>query len=167
VTHFNRLGADGFLAGQAPDTEHAMSTGCLSARFLSARVLPRIAAAFVPTRGVAAAERSAAGEWPPAAPDIPTAAEAGYPQFTSGGLPGMFGARDMPAELRERIAADMRDVLVIPPVIATPVIATPANLGMAAHNATPSEFAAILDEQRAQWAAIAQDYVIEPVHQIC
>jgi hypothetical protein len=35
---------------------------------------------------------------------------------------------------------------------------------MAAHGTTPSEFAAILDEQRAKWAAIAQDHGIKPVH---
>jgi tripartite-type tricarboxylate transporter receptor subunit TctC len=55
----------------------------------------------------------------PAAPDIATAAEAGYPQFAFGGLLGVFGPRDMPAELRERIAADMRGVPAEPAVIAT------------------------------------------------
>jgi hypothetical protein len=36
--------------------------------------------------------------------------------------------------------------------------------GMAAHGTTPAEFAAILDEQRAKWAAIAHDHSIKPVH---
>jgi tripartite-type tricarboxylate transporter receptor subunit TctC len=37
-------------------------------------------------------------------------------------------------------------------------------IGMAAHGTTPAEFAAILDEQRAKWAAIAHDHSIKPVH---
>lgn len=44
------------------------------------------------------------------------------------------------------------------------VIATPANIGMAAHGTTQAEFAAILDEQRAKWAAIAHNHDIKPVH---
>jgi tripartite-type tricarboxylate transporter receptor subunit TctC len=47
----------------------------------------------------------------PAAPDVPTAAEAGYPQLTFSAVTGFFGGPDMPAELRERIAADVRSVV--------------------------------------------------------
>jgi tripartite-type tricarboxylate transporter receptor subunit TctC len=94
----------------------------------------------------------------PAAPDVPTVAEAGYPQFTFGGLLGMFGPRDMPAELRERIASEIGDVLAMPAVITTL-----ANIGMAARGSSPGEFAAILDEQRTKWAAIAREHRIKPV----
>ena len=40
----------------------------------------------------------------PAAPDVPTVAESGYPEFTFGGFLGLFGPKDMPTNLRERIA---------------------------------------------------------------
>jgi tripartite-type tricarboxylate transporter receptor subunit TctC len=94
----------------------------------------------------------------PAAPDIPTVGEAGFAEFTFGGLLGMFGPRDMPADLRERIAADMREVLARPAVIDTL-----AGIGMAVRGSTPAEFASILDEQRVKWAAIARDNGIKPV----
>jgi tripartite-type tricarboxylate transporter receptor subunit TctC len=98
------------------------------------------------------------GRHAPAAPDIPTVAEAGFSQFTFGGLLGMFGPKDMPSDLRARIAAEMGDVLAQPAVIATL-----ANIGMAARPTSPGEFAAILDEQRAKWAAVAHDHGIKPV----
>jgi tripartite-type tricarboxylate transporter receptor subunit TctC len=44
----------------------------------------------------------------PFAPEVPTVAEAGYPDLTFDAITGFFGWRDMPAELRERIAADVR-----------------------------------------------------------
>ena len=46
----------------------------------------------------------------PAAPEIPTAAEAGFPQLTFDGVTGFIGWRDIPRELRDRIAADVRAV---------------------------------------------------------
>ena len=42
------------------------------------------------------------------APDVPTAREAGYPMLTVDGLFGFFGWRDMPSDLRHRIAEDVR-----------------------------------------------------------
>src|ERR1700722_9581671 len=44
----------------------------------------------------------------PSAPDVPTAAEAGYPALTFESIGGVFGSRDMPLALREKIAADFR-----------------------------------------------------------
>ena len=52
----------------------------------------------------------------PTAPDIPTAAEAGYPALTFDGLVGLFGPPNMAAALRERIAADIRAVAADPGV---------------------------------------------------
>lgn len=43
-----------------------------------------------------------------AAPDVPTAKEAGYPALTVDGLFGFFGWREMSVDLRDRIAADIR-----------------------------------------------------------
>jgi tripartite-type tricarboxylate transporter receptor subunit TctC len=93
----------------------------------------------------------------PAAADVPTLAEAGYPGFFSGGLLGMFGPKDMPLELRERIAADMADVLNRPDVQDRL-----ASFGLVAHPTTPAEFAAILDAQRAKWSAVARENDIKP-----
>jgi hypothetical protein len=46
----------------------------------------------------------------PLAPDVPTAQEAGYPDLTFDGVVGFYGWRDMPADLKQRIAADVRAV---------------------------------------------------------
>src|SRR4029077_17402082 len=43
-----------------------------------------------------------------AAPDLPTAIEAGFPELTVEAPLGFFGPKTMPMELRERIAADVR-----------------------------------------------------------
>jgi tripartite-type tricarboxylate transporter receptor subunit TctC len=93
----------------------------------------------------------------PAVADVPTVAESGFPGFFSGGLLGMFGPKDMPAELRERIASEMRDVLGRPEVKERL-----ASFGLVAHGTSPAEFAAILDTQRAKWAAIAREHDIKP-----
>jgi len=44
------------------------------------------------------------------APDIPTAAEAGYPQLTMETAGGLYGPKDMPDNERESIAADFRNI---------------------------------------------------------
>jgi tripartite-type tricarboxylate transporter receptor subunit TctC len=86
----------------------------------------------------------------PQVPEVPTATEAGYPELTFEGAVGLYGWRDMPIDLKERIAADVRTV-AIDPVIATRV----ANMGSALRIGTPTEFAAAIEEQRARIAAIA------------
>jgi len=44
-------------------------------------------------------------------PDVPTITEVGLPDLTFDGLVGVFGQRDMPLALRERIASDVREAL--------------------------------------------------------
>jgi tripartite-type tricarboxylate transporter receptor subunit TctC len=44
-------------------------------------------------------------------PDVPTAAEAGYDEFTFVGGAGFFGWRDMPLPVRERVIRDVNAVL--------------------------------------------------------
>jgi tripartite-type tricarboxylate transporter receptor subunit TctC len=91
----------------------------------------------------------------PAAPDVPTVAEAGFPEFTFGGLLGLFAPKDMSADLRERIASDVREVLAEPEVKRRLV-----NLGLFARGTSAADFTIILDEQRAKWAAIAREHDI-------
>jgi tripartite-type tricarboxylate transporter receptor subunit TctC len=93
----------------------------------------------------------------PAAPETPTFVEAGYPDFAFGGLLGLFGPKDMPAELRERISADVRTALAEPDVKQRLT-----NRGLVARGTTPAGFSAILDEQRAKWSALARAHGIKP-----
>lgn len=87
----------------------------------------------------------------PQAPDVPTAKEAGYPELTFRSVAGFYGWRDMPTELKERIAADVRAVAADPTVVARV-----ASIGAVINTGTPAEFAAAIEEQRAKIAAIAR-----------
>jgi tripartite-type tricarboxylate transporter receptor subunit TctC len=87
----------------------------------------------------------------PTAPDIPTANEAGYPALTFESVGGVFGPRGMPEKLRETIAADFRAVSA-DPVIAARI----ADIGTIMDIRGPAAFAASVQEQRDQLAAIAK-----------
>ena len=45
-----------------------------------------------------------------AAPEVPTAREQGYPSLEIEGMAGLFGIRSMSEQLKEKIAADVREV---------------------------------------------------------
>jgi tripartite-type tricarboxylate transporter receptor subunit TctC len=47
----------------------------------------------------------------PIAPDIPSVVEAGYPSLLASPVLGLLGPRDMPIDLRKRIAADVLTTL--------------------------------------------------------
>jgi len=86
-----------------------------------------------------------------AAPELPTAREIGHPELAADGFQGFFGWRGMSDELRDRIAADVRAVG------ADPALADKlAVLGQAMRTGTPAELAAMIAEQRARIAEIAQ-----------
>jgi tripartite-type tricarboxylate transporter receptor subunit TctC len=79
----------------------------------------------------------------PALGDVPTVAEAGFPEMEIEGLSGLFGWRDMPPELRDRIAADMR-VVARDPVLQLRFEAS----GQRVLTGTPAQFAAAIGRQR-------------------
>jgi tripartite-type tricarboxylate transporter receptor subunit TctC len=87
----------------------------------------------------------------PQASDVPTAAEAGYPDLTFDGVSGIYGWRDMPAEIKTRIATDTRAIIADPAFRARVI-----GVGTAPRLGTPEEFAAAIEEQRARIAAIHQ-----------
>jgi len=82
---------------------------------------------------------------------VPTATEAGYPELTLAGLTGFYGWRDMPASIKERIAADVRAVAADPSLVERV-----ASIGSVIRVGTPVEFVAAIEEQRAKIAAIAR-----------
>jgi tripartite-type tricarboxylate transporter receptor subunit TctC len=93
----------------------------------------------------------------PQAPEVPTASETGHPELTFDSVVGFYGWRDMRADLKERIAADVRAVA------ADPVIAARlATSGSGLRVGTPAEFAAAIEQQRTQIAAIAR--TMKPAH---
>jgi tripartite-type tricarboxylate transporter receptor subunit TctC len=76
--------------------------------------------------------------------EIPTAAEAGYKSLEFDGLVGLLGPREFPQAVRDRIAADIRQV-VSDPEVETKLSAT----GQVVNPGTPAEFAAALEDQAA------------------
>ena len=93
----------------------------------------------------------------PAVPDVPTIAEAGYPDLTIDGLVGLFCTRELPQATRERIAADIHEALVDPTINAR-LVAT----GQTVNFGGPAEFAAAMDKQRAQAAEAAKLLGLKP-----
>jgi len=86
------------------------------------------------------------------APDIPTAAEAGYPQLTMETAGGLYGPKDMPVAEREAIAADFRDVAEHDPIIRQRLVDT----GQIMNMLRPAEFGANIKEQNDQLVRIAK-----------
>jgi tripartite-type tricarboxylate transporter receptor subunit TctC len=93
----------------------------------------------------------------PVYPDMPTVTEQGFPEMTFDGLIGLFGPREMPQALRDRIAADIKEVLADPGV-ASKLTAT----GQLINPGTSAEFAASMDAQRKTLAAIATRLGVKP-----
>jgi tripartite-type tricarboxylate transporter receptor subunit TctC len=84
-------------------------------------------------------------------PEVPTAKEAGFPELLFEGVVGFYGWRDMPADLKQRIAADVNAVAADPAIGARL-----QGIGVAVRTGTPDEFSAAIEEQRAKVAAIVQ-----------
>jgi tripartite-type tricarboxylate transporter receptor subunit TctC len=79
----------------------------------------------------------------PGMPEIPTVAEAGFPEMEIEGLTGLFGWRDMPPTLRDRIATDVQAVAGDPSVRSLIEASGQHVLG-----STPNEFSAAIEQQR-------------------
>jgi tripartite-type tricarboxylate transporter receptor subunit TctC len=86
------------------------------------------------------------------APDVPTAAEAGYPSLTMETAGGLYGPKEMPEGLRESIAADFRKVAETDPIIEKRLTDTGQIMSLRG----PAEFAKNISEQNNQLAAIAK-----------
>src|SRR5262245_52326920 len=115
-------------------------------------VRPQVEAGAVKVLAVTNRERA------PAIPDIPTAVEAGYPSLQFDGLVGLFGPPGIPDEVRNKIAADVKETASDPEIVkrltATAQIVAPGDA---------AEFAASIAEQREQVAAVAKLFGNKPV----
>src|SRR5664279_5280349 len=88
-------------------------------------VRPQVAAGKVKVLAVTNHERA------PGLPDVPTAVEQGYASLDFDGLVGLFGPREMTADVRARVADDIRAVAEDPAIVeklaGTGQIASPGN----------------------------------------
>jgi tripartite-type tricarboxylate transporter receptor subunit TctC len=82
-------------------------------------------------------------------PGVRPAGQQGYPDLTFDGLVGLFGPRDMPTSLRERIAADVKAVLAN-----KAVHSRLTSTGQVVIPGSTADFAASIDKQRAGLAKV-------------
>ena len=115
-------------------------------------VRPQVLAGKVKLLAVTNHERA------PAIPDVPTAAEAGYPSLDFDGLVGLFGPPGIPDAVRDKIAADIKTIASDPGIVAkltsTGQIVSPGNA---------AEFTESIAQQKAQVAAVAKLFGNKPV----
>jgi tripartite-type tricarboxylate transporter receptor subunit TctC len=91
------------------------------------------------------------------APQVPTIAEAGFPDFTFEAVTGFFGPRDILDEVRGRVAHDVSAALQSPG-IKTRLEA----IGVSANGGSAFDFAAAIERQRAKVAGIANAIGTKP-----
>ena len=92
-----------------------------------------------------------------AAPEVPTAREQGYPSLEVEGMAGLFGIKSMSGQLKEKIAADVRDVTA-DGSIGERLAAT----GQIINIGGPQEFASSIAEQSANVAAVVKAIDFKP-----
>ncbi len=92
-------------------------------------------------------------------PDVPTATEAGYPDFRIAGLVGMVGSRAVSDDLRRRIGADVVEVMQ-DPEFAKRLLAT----GQEPQFGGADQFSADIERQTAQIAEIANLLGMKRLH---
>ena len=92
-----------------------------------------------------------------AAPDVPTSSEAGYPALSSDGRWGFYGWRDIPPALRDRIAADVRQVLEDKNLAARLVA-----MGLTVAPGDAEEFGQAIERQRNQVREITRILGLKP-----
>ncbi|MET0278996.1 MAG: tripartite tricarboxylate transporter substrate binding protein [Pseudorhodoplanes sp.] len=95
------------------------------------------------------------------APDVPTVYELGFGGLGVETTAGLYGPKDMPLALREKIARDVIDV-VSDPVITERLLAT----GQVVRPGGPAELAATIKEQSDLTARIADTLELKPKNEI-
>ncbi len=108
--------------------------------------MPQIQAKRLRALGVAALKRS------PAAPDIPTIAEAGVPGFEIGGIFGLLAPASTPREIIVKLHAEIVRVVALPE-FANGLKA----VGTDPLGTTPEEFAAVIRSDMVKWAKVARE----------
>ena len=93
----------------------------------------------------------------PQFPNIPTAAEAGYPSLAFDGLVGIVGTKEVSQAARDRIAADVKEIAADPEIVKK-LEAT----GQVVSAGDGKEFAKEIDEQHAVVVKIGQTLGIKP-----
>lgn len=108
--------------------------------------LPLVKSGDVRAIAVTSAQRS------PAAPNIPTIAESGLPQFEATSWFALLGPAGMPREVQMRINAETAKVLAMPDV--KEKLAT---LGLDPAPASPEALASLIQQETVKWARVVKE----------
>jgi tripartite-type tricarboxylate transporter receptor subunit TctC len=88
----------------------------------------------------------------PAAPDVPTMAEQGVPDFVSGTWAGIIAPAGMPKEIVDRVAAEAKKALADPAMKAKL-----AEQGIVAVGDGPDEFRVFVADEIGRWSKVITD----------
>ena len=91
------------------------------------------------------------------APAVPTAAEAGVPEFVVENWQGLQVPARTPADRIERLSRGLRDVLAAPEMAARL-----GRLGIDVWTSTPAEMERVVADERARWGAVIRAAGIRP-----
>jgi tripartite-type tricarboxylate transporter receptor subunit TctC len=105
--------------------------------------LPHVKAGKIRALAVTPAKRS------PAAPELPTMAEAGVKGYDAASWFGLFAPAGTPAEIVDKISEETRRILGMPDVREKLL-----SLGAQPAGSTPEEFAHFIDSEIAKWARV-------------
>jgi tripartite-type tricarboxylate transporter receptor subunit TctC len=112
--------------------------------------LPQVKAGKLRALAVSPAKRT------PAAPDLPTIAEAGVPGYESGAWFGLAGRSGTPKAVIDKLAAETQRILKLPDVRERI-----GGLGAEIVGGTPEEFNAFIRSEIAKWAKVIRDAKVE------
>ena len=107
--------------------------------------LPQIRAGKLRAMGIAAAQRS------PVAPEIPTIAEAGGPEFVLGSWYGLLAPAGTPRDIISKLHAEVVKALGIPELRERYV-----STGLDPMGSSPEQFAAEIRDDTARWGRVAR-----------
>jgi tripartite-type tricarboxylate transporter receptor subunit TctC len=112
--------------------------------------LPQVKAGKLRALAVSPAKRT------PAAPDIPTVAEAGVPGYDSGAWFGLVAPAGTPKPIVDKLAAETQRILKLPDVRERI-----SALGAEVVGDSPEEFNAFMKSELAKWAKVIKDAKVE------
>jgi tripartite-type tricarboxylate transporter receptor subunit TctC len=93
---------------------------------------------------------TSAKRWP-AAPDVPTMAEAGYPSMTTGSWIGLLAPAETPKDIVDKLSAELEKVLHTPEVHDKLI-----GYGIDPVGGTPAQFDSFIHSEAARWADVVK-----------
>jgi tripartite-type tricarboxylate transporter receptor subunit TctC len=112
--------------------------------------LPQVRAGKIRALAVSPAKRT------PAAPDIPTVAEAGVPGYDSGAWFGLLAPAGTPKPIVDKLTAETQRILKLPDVHERI-----SSLGAEIVGSSSAEFGALIKSEIAKWAKVIKEAHVE------